>query len=78
VNEKGYGRRYLWPTLRYYLSTCLEELRKTMKTLRVAYVTAETVSWVTARNKSEALLLETACSFAETNKACRCICRWNG
>jgi hypothetical protein len=31
MNKKGYGRKWLWPNLRYNLGTCLERLRKTIK-----------------------------------------------
>jgi len=34
----------LWPSSRYYPKICLEALRKTIKTLKVTYVTAEAVS----------------------------------
>jgi hypothetical protein len=33
MNQKGYGRKWPWPNLRYYPGICLEALRKTMKNL---------------------------------------------
>jgi hypothetical protein len=33
MNCKEYGRKESWPNLRYFPSSCLEGLRKTMKTL---------------------------------------------
>jgi hypothetical protein len=38
---EGYGRKWLWPTLRYYPSICLKEWRKIMKILRIASLWAE-------------------------------------
>jgi len=34
MNSKGHGKKWLWPTSRYYPGICLKELRyKTCKTL---------------------------------------------
>jgi hypothetical protein len=34
MDWEGFGRKRLWPNLRYYLSICLEGLIKTTKNLR--------------------------------------------
>jgi hypothetical protein len=31
----GFGRKRLWPSVRYYLGMCLERLEKTTKHLRI-------------------------------------------
>jgi hypothetical protein len=36
MNWKGYGRKRLWPNLRYYPGICMEGLRKTTKSLTQA------------------------------------------
>jgi len=36
MNRKGFGRKRLWPNLRYYPGIHLKRLRKTTKNLRVA------------------------------------------
>jgi hypothetical protein len=33
INWKGHGRKRLWPNLKFYSGTCLEDLRKTTENL---------------------------------------------
>jgi hypothetical protein len=43
MNWKGFGRRRLWPNLRYYLRICLQGLRNPTKknSVRIAGLWAE-------------------------------------
>jgi hypothetical protein len=41
MDSEGCGRKQSWSNLRYCLGICLEELRKAMKKLMIAYLWAE-------------------------------------
>jgi hypothetical protein len=54
MNWKGYGRKWVWPTLRYYPDICLEGPRKTTKTsVKINGLQTEILTWDLLNMKQE-------------------------